>query len=187
MIRDSENTKRKLLEAARLEFAARGLAGGRVDTIAAAAKCNKQLIYQHFGSKDGLFDAVFDQLVEGYLENVPMSVDDLADYAARLFDYSQANPELLQLATWYRLERELGGGVSELAKRASADKIAEIAGAQAAGRVTSDFSASEILSLVMAISQIGSPTSSESMAGRSTSANTRQMIYQSVNALVSVK
>ena len=56
--RDSTATKARLLEAATEEFAAHGIAGARVDRIAAAANANKQLIYAYFGSKDQLFDAV---------------------------------------------------------------------------------------------------------------------------------
>ncbi len=37
MPRDSEATKRRLLEAAAAEFAERGIAGARIDRIAAAA------------------------------------------------------------------------------------------------------------------------------------------------------
>ena len=51
-------TRRKLLEAAREEFQRRGFSGGRVDDIAKAAAVNKRLIYAHFGSKAGLFEAV---------------------------------------------------------------------------------------------------------------------------------
>jgi AcrR family transcriptional regulator len=56
--RDSAATKERLLEAATAEFAAHGIAGARVDRIAAAARANKQLIYAYFGSKEQLFDAV---------------------------------------------------------------------------------------------------------------------------------
>jgi len=46
-----------ILEAARLEFAATGYAGARIERIAAAAKVNKQLLFHYFGSKEGLFTA----------------------------------------------------------------------------------------------------------------------------------
>ena len=40
---DAQATKRRLLAAATAEFAAHGLAGARVDRIAAAARANKAL------------------------------------------------------------------------------------------------------------------------------------------------
>ncbi|MBD3258029.1 TetR family transcriptional regulator [candidate division GN15 bacterium] len=48
-------TKRRILDAARTEFAEHGKAGGRVDRIASAAGINKAMIYYHFSSKDGLY------------------------------------------------------------------------------------------------------------------------------------
>jgi AcrR family transcriptional regulator len=183
MARDPEPTKRRLLDAARDEFAALGLAGARVDAIAAAAGCNKQLIYQHFGSKDGLFDAVFTQMVEGFVDNVPITPHDLSDYAGRLFDYYQAHPKLLPLATWYRLEREIASGLSEASRRAGSNKVVAIQAAQDAGRVSTKFTAGELLAMVVALSQVGSPISPESLAGVTQSETMRAMIVKAVAAL----
>ena len=52
------NRRDSILEAAALEFASAGYAGGRIERIAAAAKVNKQLIFHYFHSKDGLYSAV---------------------------------------------------------------------------------------------------------------------------------
>jgi AcrR family transcriptional regulator len=48
-------TRQRLLDAALAEFAAKGLAGARVDEIAARAGANKRLLYAHFGSKEELW------------------------------------------------------------------------------------------------------------------------------------
>jgi TetR/AcrR family transcriptional regulator len=58
--RDPAATRKKLLAAARREFADHGLAGARVDEIAARAKVNKQLVYHYFGDKDALYLAVLE-------------------------------------------------------------------------------------------------------------------------------
>lgn len=58
--RDPEGTRRKLLAAAKHEFAAKGLAGARVNAIAARARTNKQLVYHYFGSKEALYVAVLE-------------------------------------------------------------------------------------------------------------------------------
>lgn len=58
--RDPANTRRKLLVAARREFARNGLAGARVDEIAAQAGVNKQLVYHYFGDKDAIYFAVLE-------------------------------------------------------------------------------------------------------------------------------
>jgi TetR/AcrR family transcriptional regulator len=57
-------TRRKLLTAARREFAKSGLAGARVDEIAARAGVNKQLVYHYFGDKDALYLAVLEWVYE---------------------------------------------------------------------------------------------------------------------------
>lgn len=56
--RDAERTKSRLLEAAFDEFSHRGFDGARVNTIAANAGVNKQLINYYFGSKEGLYRAL---------------------------------------------------------------------------------------------------------------------------------
>ena len=50
--------RERLLEMATREFAAKGLAGARVDAIARAARSNKQLVYYYFGNKIGLYNEV---------------------------------------------------------------------------------------------------------------------------------
>jgi TetR/AcrR family transcriptional regulator len=62
--RDPAATRTKLLTAARREFAMNGLAGARVDEIAARAGVNKQLVYHYFGDKDALYLAVLEWVYE---------------------------------------------------------------------------------------------------------------------------
>ena len=62
--RDPAATRKKLLTAARREFADSGLAGARVDEIAARAGVNKQLVYHYFGDKDALYLAVLELVYE---------------------------------------------------------------------------------------------------------------------------
>lgn len=59
--RDAERTKARIFAAAAKEFAKHGLAGARVDTIAARSKSSKRMIYYYFGSKEALFRAVLAQ------------------------------------------------------------------------------------------------------------------------------
>jgi AcrR family transcriptional regulator len=62
-----------------------GIAGARVDRIAAAARVNKQLIYAYFGSKEQFFDAVLARNCRPLFEEVPFDPDDLPGYFGRLF------------------------------------------------------------------------------------------------------
>ncbi len=56
--RDAEATKKRILDAAKKEFARNGLGGARVDVIAERSKSNKRMIYHYFESKDLLFQQV---------------------------------------------------------------------------------------------------------------------------------
>ncbi|MDT4891945.1 MAG: hypothetical protein QOE97_980 [Pseudonocardiales bacterium] len=61
------------------EFAARGYAGASMAAIAARAGISKPLIYQYFGSKDGLYLACLHQVAGALLDRLDvaeLSVDD---------------------------------------------------------------------------------------------------------------
>ena len=105
---DTERTKRLLLDAATTEFSEHGLAGARVDRIAAAAGVNKERIYQYFGKKDDLFAAVLAHRLRSSMDEVPMlghGPDAVGDYAGRLFDHHLADGVIPRLVFWEGLER----------------------------------------------------------------------------------
>ncbi|WP_405485274.1 TetR/AcrR family transcriptional regulator [Nocardia sp. NBC_00511] len=105
MAYDSAATKERILTAAATEFAAYGVAGARVDRIAATAKANKRAIYDYFGDKKALFGAVLERLLTELAEAAPPRDDeDLDAYAGALFDYHRAHPEALRLLLWEALE-----------------------------------------------------------------------------------
>ncbi|MVA54133.1 TetR family transcriptional regulator [Agrobacterium vitis] len=55
-------SQNRILEAAVVEFAANGLTGTRVEAIAERAEINKRMIYQYFGSKELLYQAVIEKV-----------------------------------------------------------------------------------------------------------------------------
>ena len=105
---DSQATRRRLLDAAYVEFAQYGIAGARVERIAEAAESNKAQIYHYFGSKTQLFDAVFQKATTQMEAEVPSDPDDLAGYAGRLVGLHERRPEIIRICTWQRLERSHG-------------------------------------------------------------------------------
>ena len=157
MIRDADATRARLLAAARREFAAFGIAGARVDRIAAEAGSNKAQIYHYFGSKDQLFDAVFAAMVDEIVREIPIDPDDLPGYAARLADGYERDPDLLRLITWQRLERSTSA--LAVAVKHSKAKVAKIAQAQADGRVSDRYPADVLLAAVLHISALWATTS----------------------------
>lgn len=79
--RQPERTRRNILTAAAAEFAAKGLAGARVDAIARRAGSNKRMIYQYFGNKEDLWLVVLERTYEAIRG------------AERLQDFQRLDPE----------------------------------------------------------------------------------------------
>jgi AcrR family transcriptional regulator len=146
--RDSAATRRRLLQAAREEFTARGIAGARVDRIASAANTNKAQIYHYFGDKDGLFDAVLESFTEQAVDAVPIDAEDLPAYAARLFDYHLDHPDLLRLVTWARLEGRTTPSTQSQRTTSYQRRTEAIKKAQQDGKVDNALSAAHILDLI---------------------------------------
>ena len=58
----TEQKREDILKAALNEFDARGFRETSMDRIAETAKVSKRTVYNHFASKDGLFEAIADEL-----------------------------------------------------------------------------------------------------------------------------
>jgi len=110
--RDPEGMRLRILEAAKQEFAAHGLAGARVDRIAANAGANKRMLYYHVGNKENLYLAVLEGAYEKIraeeraldLEHLdpPRAIERLIDFT---WNYFIRNPEFLALLNTENLAR----------------------------------------------------------------------------------
>lgn len=110
--RDPVATRARILAAATAEFAKRGLAGARVDTIASRAKINKRMIYHYFHSKDELFLTVLEEAygaIRGAERRLDLEHLDPEAAITRLIEftwsYYQRNPEFLRLLNTENLHR----------------------------------------------------------------------------------
>lgn len=115
-VRSVEDSRRKILEAAEVEFAEFGLEGASVNIIAEKSGLNKRMIYHYFDSKEGLYEEIlkinFYKIFE--LEknafSMPESEDDIfksirqgiTDY----YNFLKSNPNYVKLIT----REELSGG-----------------------------------------------------------------------------
>jgi AcrR family transcriptional regulator len=153
----AQASRRRLLDAAAVEFAAHGIAGARVDRISAEAKVSKAQMYAYYGSKESLFDAVLADQVVGILDAAPLTADDLPGYAVRLYDAYLAHPRLVRLATWARLERTPTGHL--FAEADEAPKIQAIAKAQNAGHIDPSLPPADVHSMVISMAMTWSPGS----------------------------
>jgi AcrR family transcriptional regulator len=186
--RDAVQTRARLLAAATEEFSRYGIAGARVDRIAERAGSNKALIYHYFGSKDALFDAVFEQVVDRVMNEVVLDADDLGEYAGRLFDAYVRNPETKRLASWYRLERgETEAPMIERAVLGNKANAASIAAAQRAGKVSTVYSPEVVLGLVIHIAALWTAQTQEydAITARISNRRRRQVVVSAVRAVLS--
>ncbi|WP_424186653.1 TetR family transcriptional regulator [Actinokineospora sp. G85] len=151
-------TRQRILDVATQEFAEHGIAGARIERVVAAARTNKAQLYGYFGSKDGLFDAIFLGSLERITTIVPIDATDLADWAVRLYDEYLRRPDLIRLATWTRLERRPTGHLVADTDRLDDGKLRAIADAQAAGIVRSG-DPFDLMAMVIAMSMAWSPVS----------------------------
>ncbi len=111
-IRDADATRKRILAAAKREFARLGFGGARIDTIAERAKANKRMIYHYFNGKEALFTAVLEdayldiRAAERKLELDKMepkaAIDALVAFTWR---YYLKNPEFLTLVNSENLHK----------------------------------------------------------------------------------
>jgi AcrR family transcriptional regulator len=147
-VRDADATRARILAAAVAEFGAHGLAGARVDRIAAAAEANKSLIYAYFGNKDELFDRVVEEAFTHLHETVELTPRDMSGYATALFDYLADHPDLLRIDAWRRLERP---DATEPERAAYAEKVAHLTAVRPTYGVNGQYLPADVIALVIAI------------------------------------
>jgi AcrR family transcriptional regulator len=148
-MRNAEATKERILDAALAEFSNYGIAGARVDRIAQAAGCNKNLIYIYFEDKETLFTTVLHKHLLRIHEEQPITPDDLPGYAGKVFDWAMVNPDLMRLLAWSALEQQAKGKAERVA--ALQGKIAKIIKAQKTGLVGTAFPPEFLLIAVMSL------------------------------------
>jgi AcrR family transcriptional regulator len=110
--RNPERTRARILEAARVEFARRGLGGARVDQITARAGSNKRMIYYYFGNKEALFLAALESAyahIRKAEQSLKLTDLDPAEGMRRLvrftWEYYLAHPEFITLLNSENLHR----------------------------------------------------------------------------------
>src|ERR1700735_3123452 len=156
MARNAEDTKRRILAAATEEFTKYGIAGARVDRIAAAARSNKAMLYAYFGNKEQLFEAVFAVMVTAATDAVPFDARDLPAYAVAMFERYRTDPHVARLSDWYRLEHGKPGP-DDTVSAAQRGRLAAIAEAQRNKVISDRLKPEEMFGVITALSRMGTP------------------------------
>jgi AcrR family transcriptional regulator len=184
-LRNAEATRERILEAALAEFSAHGIAGARVDRIARSAGCNKNLIYIYFEDKETLFSTVLCKHIRRIHDEHPFTPEDLPGYAANVFDWSLANPDLMRLLAWSALEQTAKSKAEREGARQA--KMAALTEAQKAGHVGTafppDFLLIAILSLATAWSAASPFAPSRDPKAAERSPGVRESVMEAVRLL----
>jgi AcrR family transcriptional regulator len=159
---NAEASKARILAAALTEFASYGLAGARVDRIAAAAGCNKNLIYVYFQNKDTLFTTVLEANLTRVYNEIEFTPEDLAGFAGRVFDFAMSHDELLRLLAWNNLEGQPDG--ISVREAAHAKKVAALSSEASDDRLPGWFLSTTVMAMATAWSAAGPFRSSLSRA-----------------------
>ncbi|MWB97228.1 TetR/AcrR family transcriptional regulator [Agromyces seonyuensis] len=110
--RNAAQTRLDILDIATAEFAANGLAGARVDEIAARTRTTKRMLYYYFGSKEGLFLAVLERayatirsLESGLHVDDMDPVDALRALAEATYDHHTTHRDFIRLVSIENIHR----------------------------------------------------------------------------------
>jgi AcrR family transcriptional regulator len=108
----AQATRDSILRAATKVFAKHGFAGGRIEQISKAAKSHDRMIYYYFGSKEGLFIAVLEEMYRRFNEaesklalDAIAPVDALCAVIRFMWVHYQKHPEFITLLNTENLHR----------------------------------------------------------------------------------
>ena len=131
--RNKEATQAQILAAALPIFAEKGFRGSSVSEIAQGAGVTKSLIHHHFGSKEGLWNAIKERHFREYFDaqmgmlGSPGTADLLERSVEAYFRFLGSNPSFVRMMAWMQLERneESSFPLGEMLTREAIRKIRE--------------------------------------------------------------
>jgi TetR/AcrR family transcriptional regulator, upper aerobic nicotinate degradation pathway regulator len=158
----AQATRDSILKAATKVFAKHGFDGGRVEQISKAAKSYDRMIYYYFGSKEGLFIAVLEEMYARFnaaesdlVLELDEPVDALEAIVEFMASYYQKHPEFVTLLNAENLHRGKHISKSLRAAEYSSPAIAVLdgvlKGGAAKGRFRSDVRARDIYLMIAAL------------------------------------
>ncbi len=149
---NTQETQRRLLEAACAEFADKGPDGATMARISERAGINKERLYNYFGDKRLLFEAVLTHELKlaASLSINAAGLARIGEFTGTIFDYHANHPELVRLLLWEGLA---GGPAVQEAQRSAhyRQTVTLIAVAQRAGVLTRDLDPAKLLFHLIAL------------------------------------
>ena len=150
---DTQETRRRLQQAALAEFAAHGPDGTTMERIATLAGINKERLYNYFGDKRRLFETVLIDELERLAIALGVEapgLEDIGEFTGCIFDYHDEHPQLVRLLLWEALAE--GSAVNETARTAHYRRtVALFAEAQQDGTLKDDLPPAKLLFLLIGL------------------------------------
>lgn len=148
--RDADLSKERILDVAEEEFSEYGFDFVSVKDLAEAAGVSQGLIHHHFGSKEGLWEAVAARYVKLFSKNQvrrdwteDVTPEFIEKMFRRYFHYYQKHPRALKFGLWSVIRSPEGEWQGE--KEIFGEVLRTTMDAQAAGIIRSDISAFHVL------------------------------------------
>jgi AcrR family transcriptional regulator len=161
-LRDPDRSRAALLDAAEVEFGDKGLAGARVEAIAARAGVNKQLISYYFGGKQGLHDAILERWYarERSFDGPAVS---LADLVLRYLEDGRTNTSMMRMF----LRESMESDPATTAAEPDADDLQGLRRRQAAGEISNDLDPAFVLLFLqaMVVARVVYPAEAKRLTG----------------------
>lgn len=95
----------QIVDAAIAEFEERGFEGATMDRIASRAGVSKRTVYNHFESKEALFNAILDRMIEQASAVTTITYDPARPFREQLLELGRAEGRLLRTPSFIRLAR----------------------------------------------------------------------------------
>ncbi|MGU1199780.1 TetR/AcrR family transcriptional regulator [Pseudomonas aeruginosa] len=130
-----EETRAKLIDAARRAFADNGYAGASMDELTASAGLTRGALYHHFGDKKGLLAAVVQMALEAEIQRIvlrdaPAILGSPSSEASQLRCLSSMTGQLRELMDSGRVRRTDAEALAWLLNGALVDAALRIANAE---------------------------------------------------------
>jgi AcrR family transcriptional regulator len=177
---NTQETRRRLQQAACEEFAAHGPDGTTMARIAALAGINKERLYNYFGDKRQLFETVLveelEKLAISLGANAP-GLENIGEYTGCIFDYHAEHPQLVRLLLWEGLAG--GPAVNEAARTAHYQRtVALFAEEQRDGTLNDDLDPAKLVFLLIGLAAwwFAVPQLSRMVTGSDGSASTERSL-----------
>jgi AcrR family transcriptional regulator len=170
--RNPKRSRERILAAALKEFAAKGFAGARVDSIARRAAINKRMLYHYFGNKEHLFREVLRLKMAERQAWADKLSGDPAESLSFWFKAACKDRDWIRMLEWEALQGDAEKVIDEQQRRtATARGLERIRQRQTRGQISAEFDPRHVMLAMRSLTMfpVAFPQLTRLIMGRSVS------------------